>query len=231
MSCIWTPSLRVSARGFQRCAVSISDVETWLALAPIARSVRRVVSVAAGAPRADMSSFGLDRAADSPPSLRLRIGWWQRVSCALVVWWRASWLDRELAAGTSPRASAVLGLRAQRITRSRSRRRVADGLARAARDAQSATPGFSAAVRPHCGEVVAARIVLSQLERRLRDPEPISARGVALLRTLLSDGTSPLYRPDERDALGSWLRAAAAALEPEREGGRWPAEREAQWGL
>ena len=225
MSCTWTPSLRATARGLRRCAVFISVAEIWLALALVAR---RAVSVAPPGLRADMSFFGLDRAQYWPPSLRLRISWWHRVSCALIVWWRASWLDRELAAGTSPRASAVLGLRAQRITRPRSRRRVADGLARAARDAQSATPGFSAAVRPHRGEVVAARIVLSQLERRLRDPQPVSARGVALLRTLLSDGTSPLYRPDERDALGSRLRAAAAALEPEREGGRSSAERESQ---
>jgi hypothetical protein len=36
----------------------------------------------------------------------------------------------------------------------------------------------------------------------------------AMLLMLLTDGTSPLYRPDEPGALGSRLRAAAAALEP-----------------
>jgi hypothetical protein len=35
-----------------------------------------------------------------------------------------------------------------------------------------------------------------------------------LLRVLLMDGSSALYRPSEPGALGSELRAAAAALEP-----------------
>jgi hypothetical protein len=34
-----------------------------------------------------------------------------------------------------------------------------------------------------------------------------------MLSVLLSDGTSPLYRPTEAGALGSRLRAAAASLE------------------
>jgi hypothetical protein len=92
--------------------------------------------------------------------------------------------------------------------------RLADGLARAIRDAEGATPGFSAAVQPHRQEVVAARAALSILERRLRNPEPVTARGVALLQALLTDGASPVYRPTEPGALGSQLRAAAAALEP-----------------
>jgi len=61
---------------------------------------------------------------------------------------------------------------------------------------------------------MAARTVLATLGRRLRAPEPVSPRGVALLESLLTDGTSPLYLPTERGALGSRLRAAAAALEP-----------------
>ncbi|MBV8948788.1 MAG: hypothetical protein JO286_04375 [Solirubrobacterales bacterium] len=56
--------------------------------------------------------------------------------------------------------------------------------------------------------------MLATLDRRLRAPEPVSAHGVALLESLLTDGTSPLYRPTEPGALGSQLRAAAAALEP-----------------
>ena len=91
---------------------------------------------------------------------------------------------------------------------------LAEGLARAIRDAHATTPGFSAAVRPQRQEVLAARAVLGTLERRLRAPEPVTARGVALLQALLTEGTSPLYRPDEPGALGSQLRAAAAALEP-----------------
>ena len=63
-------------------------------------------------------------------------------------------------------------------------------------------------------EVIAARTVLATLDRRLRAAEPVSAQGIALLESLLTDGASPLYLPTEPGALGSRLRAAAAALEP-----------------
>ena len=176
--------------------------------------------------RVEMALSRSERVASPPFSLRVGAGWWQRVRVALIVWWRAARLDRQLAAGASPRASAVLALRAQRITGRRSRIRLADGLARAIRDAQGKTPGFSAAVRPHRREVLAARTVLATLDRRLRAPEPVTARGVALLRALLTDGTGPLYRPGEPGALGSQLRAAAAALEPPARGGRPAVTRE-----
>ncbi len=62
--------------------------------------------------------------------------------------------------------------------------------------------------------MIAARTVITTLDRRLRAVEPVSAQGVALIESLLTDGTSALYRPSEPGALGSRLRAAAAALEP-----------------
>jgi hypothetical protein len=62
--------------------------------------------------------------------------------------------------------------------------------------------------------VLAASTVLAVLERRLRAPEPVTPRGMALIMMLLTEGAGPLYRPSERGALGSRLRAAAAALEP-----------------
>jgi hypothetical protein len=171
-----------------------------------------------------LDRLGVERVVYRPLSLRLRAQWWQRVHLALVVWSRAASLDRELAAGVSPGASALLAIRAYMLTGRRGRVRVADGLARATRDAQTSGAGFSAAVRPDRRELLAARTVLDTLERRLRSPEPVSARGVALLRALLMDGASPLYRPEERGALGSLLRAAAAALDPEHSDDRVSAE-------
>ncbi len=170
--------------------------------------------------RFEMAVSRLERVVTPRSSLRLGGNWLPRVRVALAVWWRAERLDRQLAAGASSSASAVLALRAQRITGRHSRIRLADGLARAIRDAQGTTPGFSAAVRPHRPEVLAARTVLAALDRRLRAPEPVTARGIALLRALLTDGTSPLYRPGEPGALGSQLRAAASALEPHDRGDR-----------
>lgn len=142
----------------------------------------------------------------SHPSRRLRL--------ALRVGWHSAELDRRLAAGVSPWSSDELALRARRLISRRGRARLASGLTRAARDAQKGPPGFSAAARPDAREVLAARTVLDAIARRLGAREPVAPRGVAMLQELLTDGTSPLYRPGEKGALGSLLRAAAVALEP-----------------
>jgi hypothetical protein len=93
------------------------------------------------------------------------------------------------------------------------RLRIADGFARAVRDAETSNPGFTAAIRPNRLEVEASRTALTSVERRLRAPEPVASRGMVMLRALLTEPDSPLYQPNEPGALGSHLRAAAAALE------------------
>ena len=161
-----------------------------------------------------MSVADLERI--SYPRLRFPAGRgrWRRLRLALISGWHAGELDDQLAAGVSPGASALLTIRSERLISRRYRARVAAGLARVVRDAEATTRGFSAAVRPDRREVIAARTVLATLDRRLRAAEPVSPRGVAMLESLLTDGASPLYRPTEPGALGSRLRAAAAALEP-----------------
>lgn len=161
-----------------------------------------------------MSVADLERISYPPFSLRPGGGRWRRVRLALIAGWRAGELDLQLAAGVSADASELLAIRSERLTGKRYRARMAAGLARVVRDADATTRGFSAAVRPDRREVIAARTVITTLDRRLRAAEPISPQGVALLESLLTDGTSPLYRPTEPGALGSRLRAAAAALEP-----------------
>jgi hypothetical protein len=137
-----------------------------------------------------------------------------RIRVAVIAWWQAGELDRQLAAGANPRASPVLALRAKKITAPRSRRRIAAGLAGTLRRVQDTRIGLTAAVRPQVREVVAARAVFAALDRRLCAPEPVTARGLAMLQALLTDCASPLYQPREPGVLGSRLRAAAAALEP-----------------
>jgi hypothetical protein len=145
-------------------------------------------------------------------------GWWHLLRLAVLVRWQAAGLDRDLAAGVSPLASDALAVRARRITGRRSRASVANGLARVVRSASDSGARFTAAVAPDRREVLASRAVIDALECRLRGTEPLTARGVAMLRELLTEPTSPLYRPEEPGALGSRLRSAAAALEPTR---RW----------
>ena len=161
-----------------------------------------------------MSVADLERLSNPPLPRLPGGGWCRRVRLALTARWRAGELDRQLAEGASPGASALLAIRCRRLTGRRYRARVAAGLARRVRDAEATTRGFSAAIRPDRREVVAARTVLATLDRRLRAPEPVSAQGIAMLESLLTDGASPLYLPTEPGELGSRLRAAAAALEP-----------------
>jgi hypothetical protein len=161
----------------------------------------------------EMSVSRLERLSYPPLARRPGARRWQRIRLALIARWHAPGLDRELAAGASPSADALLAIRAGQLTTRRNRARTAAGLARAVRDAR-ASRSFSAAVPPNRREVLAALTVLSALDRRLHGGEPVTAQGMALLLDLLTDGDSPLYRPREPGALGSRLRAAAAALEP-----------------
>ncbi len=132
----------------------------------------------------------------------------------MLAWFDACALDRRLADGASPEESAVLAARARRVTSRRNRKRLAAGLDRALSSARGAKPGFTAAIAPNGREAEAARTVLIALQRRLREATPVAPRGAAMLMVLLTDGSSPLYRPVAPGMLGSSLRAAAAALEP-----------------
>lgn len=82
------------------------------------------------------------------------------------------------------------------------------------RSAQNGRASFTAAVRPRYPEVLEAAEVIGSIERRLRAPGPVAARGVALIRLLLIDGNGSLYRPSDPGTLASQLRSAAAALRP-----------------
>jgi hypothetical protein len=137
-----------------------------------------------------------------------------RAHARLLALRHAGELDRQLGAGVNPQTTAALTLRAERITRRRSRVSLANGLAGALHSAQHATPGLTSAVRPQAPELIAASSVLAGLDRRLRDPEPINPQGVALLRELLTDAASTLYQPSNPGALVNRLRTVAATLEP-----------------
>ena len=119
---------------------------------------------------------------------------WRRVRLGVIVRWQAARLDRDLADGVSLRSSDAHVLRAVRITGRRRRANLADGLARVLRSASDSRGRFSAAVPPDRRAVLAARPVIEALERRLLSPEPVAARGVAMLGELLAEPTSPLYR-------------------------------------
>lgn len=145
---------------------------------------------------------------------RQRAGWRRRTHWALLARWHAETLDRALAAGVGQDADALTAVRAEQLTTRRSRRQLADGLARVRRDATSELSGWTAVVTPDRCEVAAATPELAALERRLRDAGRIDSAGAAMVRLLLTDGTSPLYDPVGAGSLARHLRAVAGALGP-----------------
>jgi hypothetical protein len=144
-----------------------------------------------------------------------------RVRHRLTARFQAGRLDRALAGGVSPDASAPLALRAQRLLRPAVRRDLAASAERilaAARQPSAAR----LAVPPHRERVAAAAAGLRALIGRLSDPGPVSVRGIAEASILLTDASGPLYsRHSELDLdTGVWhaLDALCSFTRRERPG-------------
>ena len=126
-------------------------------------------------------------------------------------------LDRALAAGTPPEASAALALRAQRLTEPGHRCTIARELRRVLREAQTGTRPSIGRIAPSWRRVKAAREELSRGAATLDDPGPVAAGGVAQAWLLLTDGTGPLYNPRSGTPLRLGAARAVRELRP------WPA--------
>jgi propanediol dehydratase small subunit len=98
--------------------------------------------------------------------------------------------------------------RARKLTKSRTRRRLAAGFERALADAEAPAPRLSAAIPVRRPSVAACRDELLELVERLRSPSPVYAQGVELGAELLKNAASPLYQPS-----GDLRAAIEAALE------------------
>jgi hypothetical protein len=109
----------------------------------------------------------------------------------------------------SPKLGRIAAWRARRLTKARTRERLAVGLERTIADAEAPPHWLSSAIPVHRVAVLSLRSELQAIAERLRAPEPVYAQGVALAKDLLSDSGSPLYqvRADLRAAVG---RIAAA---------------------
>lgn len=136
-----------------------------------------------------------------------------RVRLAVVL--RRDALDRALAAGTDPAASAELALRAARLVRERSRRGLARGLRLAVWEAEAAASVLRVSPRPvRRGEVLGSREALVALSDRLERAGPAAPEGVAIAERLLTDLGSPLFVWAEPGTVRRLARLAAAAMDP-----------------
>ena len=70
---------------------------------------------------------------------------------------------------------------------------------------------FSSRIPLHSRNISAAEELIDAITLRLHSPKPVSARGMARLRRVLSDGTGPFYWYGKGDLAGR-LGAALAAL-------------------
>src|SRR5690242_12068673 len=102
-----------------------------------------------------------------------------RLRDRLMVRLRPRRLDRALACGTSPEASAPLALRAQQLTEPEQRVSIARELRRIIREAHEARRPALSRIMPSMARVRAAREELIRLADTLEEPGPVTAGGVA----------------------------------------------------
>jgi len=124
---------------------------------------------------------------------------------------RTARFDRALAVGVPAPAGSALAVHAARLTSVAQRQAVARALRRAVHDATDTRATRSGRVPMHRANIAAAQALIDAVTRRLHAPDPVNTRGMARLRQLLSNGTSPLYRHGRGDLAGR-LSAALAAL-------------------
>jgi hypothetical protein len=136
-----------------------------------------------------------------------------RLRDRLAARWRARRLDRELAAGAEPDADVLRTLRAAALIAPAERSMLARSLRRILRDADDRRAAVVRRAPVRRRTALGAAEELDALARRLVSPQPVTARGVALVGRLLGDAASPLYSGLADELRGAALRALAA-LEP-----------------
>ena len=133
------------------------------------------------------------------------------VGTRLVARLRAGKFDRMLAVGVPAPAGSALAVHAARLTSADEREAIAGALRRSVEDARNLDARLSSRVPLNVPNIAAAEDRIDEVTLRLHSPRPVTARGVARLRVLLSDGTGPMYRYGRGDLEGR-LGAALAAL-------------------
>lgn len=128
----------------------------------------------------------------------------------------AARLDADLAAGASPDAGVELSLRARTLTSTASRRAFARALRTLITRAIEPPAVVPLRVPARRAPVLDASWQLERLEHCLLGRGPVSVRGIALTKVLLSQGDGPLYgRRGQADVSRLVARIVRAlAIEP-----------------
>ena len=169
------------------------------------RAAFRIAAFEMARPGMVLIEVGRDRIVGLTPSMR------DRIAAHL----HADRIDENLAHGTPPDADVPTSLRAASLTGSRSRRRLAAGLARVVEDATHPSPTSMMRVPISRAEVLSANGQIADLRRALLRPGPVSPRAVAQTRMLLTAGGGPLRGRggDLAAALGEAIAALDALVD------------------
>src|SRR5258708_16513019 len=124
---------------------------------------------------------------------------------------RAYQFGRQLAVGVPAPAGSALAVHQSRLTSVAERESIAWALRRAVHDVRAGGTPLSARIPVHFNNIAAAEDLIDTITLRLHSPRPVSARGMARLRVVLSDGCGPMYESGRGDLSGR-LGAALAAL-------------------
>jgi hypothetical protein len=126
----------------------------------------------------------------------------------------ASSLDDQLAAGRSPESGRLLATRAQQLASVTMRRELA-------RDFDHLLDVVNRAANVRGPRVLVSRELIAEVEPDLRHmlamlttPLAAPARGVAMVRTMLTDGTGPLFNPRCSTSLRDAIQDAQSQLDP-----------------
>ena len=124
---------------------------------------------------------------------------------------RAYQFDRQLAVGVPAPAGSALAVHQARLTSVAEREAIARVLRQAVDDARSGGTPLASRIPVHPTNIAAAEHLIDTITLRLHAPRPVSARGMARLRVVLSDGCGPMYEFGRGDLSGR-LGAALAEL-------------------
>jgi hypothetical protein len=125
-------------------------------------------------------------------------------------------LTRELAEGADPTSSPERALRASQLISGRRRRQLVRTLRRTVSEARRPPMTRAPMVIIRRGAVLEAQDAINTMIARLRAPDPVAAKGMAIAERIVSDGaSSPLYTGAEPGALRRQVLVATAELEPE----------------
>jgi hypothetical protein len=122
-------------------------------------------------------------------------------------------LDNKLAGGRAPETSRLLATRAQLIVSLAKRRELADNWLDLLVQAREPSGFLNPRVPLVRDRIVGAQAQIQALADALLAPMPTS-RGVAMARSLLSNGAGPIYDRACSTDLGSTLREVIARLDP-----------------